>query len=479
MKKYLFLLIALIIFSCDKEYDFLGENQKAVSTVEIVEVLQKSARVNAILNTDNGNYVIEKGVCYSTNPNPTTSDFRKHDSNLSLGSYSVMLNDLTAGTKYYVKAYAKNSQGTAYGEELTFTTSPAIPASISIISINNVTQSSANIYANISDDGGSTISERGVCYSTYNNNPTVNDSKINSGSGIGSFAMSISNLSSGVTYYIRAYAKSLAGISYSNVTSFKTLSSTIPVGLSTIVVSNISSNGATFYGSLTNNGGAPITNQGFVYSSTNTLPTTSNSVVNASNGLTSFNASVSNLEPNTKYYVRSFASNIAGTAYGNVLSFTTSNLTIGQSFQGGVVAYIFQPGDSGYVSGQVHGFIIPSSRPISSFAWGCNSSSVPTSTAFGTGNQNTNTIYSYCGSSSAAGYVYNYTSGGFSDWFLPSVTELEKIYYNKYALSLSLANYWTSSQASTTTAYVTNFSNGTTSSISKTIYNYILPIRKF
>ncbi|WP_366143300.1 hypothetical protein [Soonwooa sp.] len=53
------------------------------------------------------------------------------------------------------------------------------------------------------------------------------------------------------------------------------------------------------------------------------------------------------------------------------------------------------------------------------------------------------------------------------------------MYYNKYALALSSVNYWTSSEASTTTAFMINFNNGTTSSISKTIYNYVLPIRKF
>ena len=74
----------------------------------------------------------------------------------------------------------------------------------------------------ITSDGGASVTERGVCWSTAHN-PTISDSKTSDGMGTGTFTSSISGLNSVTTYYVRAYATNSAGIAYGNEITFTTL----------------------------------------------------------------------------------------------------------------------------------------------------------------------------------------------------------------------------------------------------------------
>ena len=312
----------MILFSCDKEYDFQSDNKVAVNTLESSEITKNSVKIKAVINTNNGSKLTERGVCYSLSTNPTIANGKFIDNNFysDLGEFTITVTKLSAGTKYYAKAYATNSYGTAYGEEITFTTLPATPAIVTTNSIYSITQNSAYCSGNISDDGGATVTERGFCYSTNTTSPTISNSKISSGTGIGSFYTNITQLSSGTTYYVRAYSVNKAGVSYGNTLSFKTQSATIPSGISINAVNNISYNAATFGGNLTSDGGATLSAQGFVYSSSNTLPTLSNSVVYSTIGTGNFSTNVSSLTPSTIYYVRAFATNSVGTVFSNCKS---------------------------------------------------------------------------------------------------------------------------------------------------------------
>ena len=208
----------MILFSCDKEYDFQSDNKVAVNTLESSEITKNSVKIKAVINTNNGSKLTERGVCYSLSTNPTIANGKFIDNNFysDLGEFTITVTKLSAGTKYYAKAYATNSYGTAYGEEITFTTLPATPAIVTTNSIYSITQNSAYCSGNISDDGGATVTERGFCYSTNTTSPTISNSKISSGTGIGSFYRNITQLSSGTTYYVRAYSVNKAGVSYGN-----------------------------------------------------------------------------------------------------------------------------------------------------------------------------------------------------------------------------------------------------------------------
>ena len=73
------------------------------------------------MTEDGGAEVTVRGVCWSTDEEPTTEDSKTEDGD-GIGTFTSNLTNLTPNTKYYVRAYAKNSEGTAYGEQVSFTT---------------------------------------------------------------------------------------------------------------------------------------------------------------------------------------------------------------------------------------------------------------------------------------------------------------------------------------------------------------------
>jgi hypothetical protein len=137
------------------------------------------------------------------------------------GSISASLSSLSPGVTYHVRAYATNSAGTTYSNQVNFTTADIAPV-VSSGSISSITSKSATYSGgSASVSGGSSITDRGVCWST-NSNPTIANSRVSMGAGSGSISASLSSLSPGVTYYVRAYATNSAGTTYSSQVSFTT-----------------------------------------------------------------------------------------------------------------------------------------------------------------------------------------------------------------------------------------------------------------
>lgn len=184
-----------------------------------------SPTVYSNISFEGGAKVTEKGICWSTSPNPSISDNKTIVGN-GTGRFVSNISGLTPNTTYFVRAYATNSVGTAYGNELSFTT--AFLPTVTTDSITFITAISATSGGKISFDGGAAVTARGICWST-SPNPTIADYKTINGNGSGNFTIDITALKQNKKYYVRAYAVNYAGIAYGNEISFTTLPHIYPV----------------------------------------------------------------------------------------------------------------------------------------------------------------------------------------------------------------------------------------------------------
>jgi hypothetical protein len=271
---------------------------------------------------------------------------------------------------------------------------------------------------------------------------------------------------------------------YGNEISFTTLPPVIP-SLSTTVASSVKGTAASSGGSVSSDGGASVTARGICWS-TASSPTTADFTTSNGSGIGTYTSSITGLSLGTIYYVRSYATNSVGTAYGNEISFTTNaTLSAGDPYQGGIIAYIFVSGNTGYVTGETHGIIVASINQSSSARWfnGTNTTTTATGTAIGTGSSNTTKIITSQGNSGtyAARLCKTYGGGGYNDWYLPSRDELNRIYLNRTAIGsgLGTSTFWCSTESSSTSAWRQSFSTGTQSTTTKSVTNTVRAIRNF
>lgn len=273
--------------------------------------------------TDNGGFtIIERGICYSpTNSEPTVSDAFVA-SGKGNGSFNTSLQKLTPATKYYLRAYATNENGTAYGEVVTVVTKDG-NASVELSEITNITALTASAAVTVTDAGSATLQSCGVCWST-NPNPTIWNSKTVAGGKVlnTSYECEILDLQPNTTYYVRGYATTNVTTAYSEQKSFSTNS-----GLPTITTSSTTatSTSITSGGEITDDGGYNIIARGVCYSTNNSTPTIEDSYTTAGIGIGAYSTIITNVSVSTTYYIRAYATNSIGTAYGDVKIVTTGN----------------------------------------------------------------------------------------------------------------------------------------------------------
>jgi uncharacterized protein (TIGR02145 family) len=195
---------------------------------------------------------------------------------------------------------------------------------VTISSVSNITETTASTGGVVTSDGGSAVTARGVCWS-LSSNPTTADGKTADGTGTGSFTSSITGLTPGGIYNVRAYATNAVGTAYSSSTNCNALAS-MPV-LITSWLKTVTTISAISGGDIPDDGGAAVTARGVCWS-TSTNPSVANNKTTDGTGTGKFISSITGLTANTSYYVRAYATNSTGTSYGNELVLKTFTGTI-------------------------------------------------------------------------------------------------------------------------------------------------------
>jgi uncharacterized repeat protein (TIGR02543 family) len=171
--------------------------------------------------SDSNALITSKGVCWNLSGAPTTGDPKTIDGN-GTGDFSSAITGLIPGLTYYVRAYATNSAGTSYGNELSFaTSSSATPPLVTTLPVSTITVTTATGGGNITTDGGAPLTASGLCWNTTGA-PTIVDATTNVGVNTGIFSSTMTGLTSSTVYHVRAYATNPAGTAYGAEVTFTT-----------------------------------------------------------------------------------------------------------------------------------------------------------------------------------------------------------------------------------------------------------------
>lgn len=212
------------------EVNFTTTNGVSVTTNAATAIAATTATSGGVVTLTSSSLVVQaRGVCIGTSPAPTIAGTKTSNGTTS-GSFTSAITGLTAKTTYFVRAYATVAGVTTYGNEITFTTTEAPSVNVATTAVTSITFTTATSGGTLTlPNGNLSISARGVCWSTTTS-PTIANSKTTNGSGTGTFTSSLTNLTAGTTYYVRAYATTANGTVYGNEVTFTTTKAPTLVG---------------------------------------------------------------------------------------------------------------------------------------------------------------------------------------------------------------------------------------------------------
>lgn len=304
-----------------------------LSMESVVEAGVNKASARGSIDELGTNDIIEFGFCWSSESKPTIEDEKKVvGTQNETGQVNAIIENLQPNTTYYVRLYATTADNVShYSEtEVTIFIQTSDPYSL-MDSVTTITDSEAHLWGQIVSLGttGHSIVEHGFCWST-NSNPQLWNSDTTLFGALTvekSINQNIKNLSPATVYYAKCFVvDNQSNVFYSNVISFTTAPAQIPVVI-TGDTSNVTTSTAIIQGQITDLGTANnIISYGHVWSKTNTLPEVGNSDttnLGSKNTTGSFFSSITNLSPNSLYYIRAYAISSEGIGYGLVKTFTT------------------------------------------------------------------------------------------------------------------------------------------------------------
>lgn len=326
MKKKSFYINVLIFIvfalsGCKKEEVILQVPE--VTTFPVTDIAYQSATCGGSVSSA-GIAITSRGICWSTKPKPTITDSISTAGNEN-GSFTISINNLKSDSTYYIRAYATNSVGTGYGSIIQLKTKHA---SINVITatLNDISYQSATCGGSVTCEGSS-ITACGICWST-SATPTLADSTTQDGNEAGSFTSTMKSLKPDLTYYVRAYATNDIDTTYGSIMKFKTKRASISV--ITKLANTILHNSAVSGGTVSMSTGVTLVTRGACWS-LSPYPTIEDYNTTSTSTANIYDVTLSNLQPNTLYYVRAYASSYNELIYGDNITFKTRQTALSVS----------------------------------------------------------------------------------------------------------------------------------------------------
>ena len=456
-----------------------------------------------IVNAGNPAYT-ERGFVYGLTSNPTIDDMKATVGGTGTGAFSTIIKDLQLDQKYYVRTYATykigNETRIAYSSEQVNFTYTATSPRISVQPISNLSVGGNMVTLNgtVESIGDPAYTERGFVYG-LTGNPTVNDTKVAvSGTGTGTFSAVIRDLQLDQKYYVRAYANSQVGGSIRTTYSSEQITFTYAATKAEVSIQaaedvDVETGEASLYGLIVSVGDPAYTECGFVYALWNnpTLDDSEKAIVTKS-GTGVFRTRITGLSLEKTYYVRAYATNLAGTAYSSQITVSTKatlpEVTTLEStninFKAGTAVFRGAIVSSGEPTYTERGFVYSTMKEPTIYDNKviANGSAIAGNFSVSATGLPTTTYYMRAYAINRGGIVYgkeyridqgwlefsdiglavqtkdigtgtvmyvynsceNSNLGDFTDWRLPSLNELNTLYRYKSELEFN-DNYWTSS----------------------------------
>ncbi|MBE0663274.1 MAG: T9SS type A sorting domain-containing protein [Bacteroidales bacterium] len=321
-------------------YDVTTKEPPTVITSEPVILEPTLVIVGGNVTYNGGVAVTERGIFWGTEPNPLISGTQ-----VLLGSgsglFSYALDALNPATNYFVIAYAVNSEGVSYGDELSFCT--VLLPKVTTSTVVEITDISAVVGGEITCNGGDTVSYRGVYWGLYPE-PELTGSRIEIGDGVGTFTQLLQPLDPQTIYFVKAFATNEIGTAYGEEVMFTTLA--LPVVITSEAI-GINNETALVGGEVIFDGGDNITDRG-IFWGTSPDPDVTGDIFSIGIGIGVFEGMLTSLEPATLYYVKAYATNSIGTAIGSEIVFTTLSLPQVNTVDPSEITY-----HSAYIGGEV------------------------------------------------------------------------------------------------------------------------------
>lgn len=322
-----------------------------VSIEPATDLTAYTAIVNGSITNDQKYPVTEQGFCWSAESRQPTIDGKHITAVATDGKFSAIAGadePLLPHTRYYLRAYAINEKGTGYSNAIEFTTEELQMASLTRMSISDITLTSVTLTARVEQNEGTEIYESGFCWSDTERVPDfTNASTTPATIDNGQLSATVTGLNEGKTYFATAYAATRDGFFYSEPIEFKTEATAKPA-ISTPLATDVEETTATIQATITNTGGSNVTDKGVCWSRTNKEPSIDDPAnsqflpaTNEGNDITvklGENAATQ-LQKGTKYFVRAYATNKNGINYSATAEFNTaetyqptlSNFTISET----------------------------------------------------------------------------------------------------------------------------------------------------